>query len=139
MKQGTQSDSETMLPVDSDQRCTCGSGGHPRRCALHPLSWDSHIAELNFLGALDDPEPEGTPQEHLAEIRRQYDSYEKAQRADLRQRFELAKKTAEDRDYWRSRALALEADRRSFLLAHGIDLGERPTVSGTGSRKGSRE
>lgn len=138
MKQDTQSVPEGSAPVDSDQRCTCGSGGHPRRCELHPLSWDSHIAEINFVGALDDPEPEGTPQEHLAELRRRYDSYEKAQRADLRQRFELAKKTSEERDYWRSRALALEADRRSFLLAHGIDLGERPTVSGIENGSGAR-
>lgn len=27
--------------------CTCGSGGHPRRCELHPEVYDKHIAELN--------------------------------------------------------------------------------------------
>ncbi len=27
--------------------CTCGSGGHPRRCELHPLAYDLHLAELH--------------------------------------------------------------------------------------------
>ena len=29
------------------EHCTCGSGGHPRRCATHPDAYDAHIAELN--------------------------------------------------------------------------------------------
>lgn len=29
------------------EHCTCGSGGHPRRCDLHPSRYDAHIAELN--------------------------------------------------------------------------------------------
>jgi len=27
--------------------CTCGSGAHPRRCALHPQAYDAHVAGLN--------------------------------------------------------------------------------------------
>jgi hypothetical protein len=27
--------------------CTCGSGGHPRRCTQHPKAYDEHVAELN--------------------------------------------------------------------------------------------
>ena len=26
--------------------CDCGSGAHPRRCALHLEAYDAHIAEL---------------------------------------------------------------------------------------------
>lgn len=36
--------------------CTCGSGGHPRDCKLHPELYRLHIAELNLEGAIsDDP------------------------------------------------------------------------------------
>lgn len=34
----------------------------------------------------------------------------------------------ESSGYWRSRTLALEEERRNFLLKHGIDLGERPNL-----------
>lgn len=27
--------------------CTCGSGGHPRRCDLHPGAYEAHVRELN--------------------------------------------------------------------------------------------
>jgi len=27
--------------------CTCGSGGHPRRCDLHPDAYEEHTADLN--------------------------------------------------------------------------------------------
>lgn len=27
--------------------CDCGSGGHPRRCALHPDAYDAHCADLS--------------------------------------------------------------------------------------------
>jgi hypothetical protein len=33
--------------------CTCGSGGHPRRCDLHPGAYEEHIAELNRENATD--------------------------------------------------------------------------------------
>jgi hypothetical protein len=37
--------------------CTCGSGGHPRECKLHPELYRLHIAELNLEGILpDDPD-----------------------------------------------------------------------------------
>lgn len=38
---------------------------------------------------------------------------------------------ADERDYWRSRTRALEAERRSILLQHGMDLGERPELDRT--------
>jgi hypothetical protein len=28
--------------------CTCGSGGHPRRCKLHPGAYDHIIREMNY-------------------------------------------------------------------------------------------
>ena len=31
---------------DVVERCTCGSGAHPRRCAAHPDEYDRHISEL---------------------------------------------------------------------------------------------
>lgn len=33
--------------TDLVEHCTCGSGGHPRRCATHPDEYDKHIAELD--------------------------------------------------------------------------------------------
>ena len=27
--------------------CTCGSGAHPRRCAVHPAAYERHVAEIN--------------------------------------------------------------------------------------------
>ena len=27
--------------------CTCGSGGHPRRCKEHPGAYEEHLRELN--------------------------------------------------------------------------------------------
>jgi hypothetical protein len=37
--------------------CTCGSGGHPRACKLHPELYRLHVAELNVENNLsDDPE-----------------------------------------------------------------------------------
>lgn len=33
--------------ADLVEHCTCGSGGHPRRCDTHPDAYDAHIAELN--------------------------------------------------------------------------------------------
>lgn len=29
------------------ERCTCGSGAHPRACDLHPGAYEEHMAELN--------------------------------------------------------------------------------------------
>lgn len=29
------------------ERCTCGSGNHPRACELHPGAYAEHIAELD--------------------------------------------------------------------------------------------
>lgn len=29
--------------------CTCGSGGHPRKCARHPGAFDRHCEELNMI------------------------------------------------------------------------------------------
>ena len=31
----------------SNQRCTCGSGAHPRRCEKHPWAMRVHAARLN--------------------------------------------------------------------------------------------
>lgn len=36
-------------------RCTCGSGGHPRTCRLHPDRYEEHIAELDAINAEPDP------------------------------------------------------------------------------------
>lgn len=33
-------------PPTAWERCTCGSGGHPRRCELHPEAYAAHLAEL---------------------------------------------------------------------------------------------
>ena len=30
------------------QPCTCGSGGHPRECAKHPLAKELHCAEMSL-------------------------------------------------------------------------------------------
>lgn len=27
--------------------CTCGSGGHPRKCEKHPWAFSAHAADLN--------------------------------------------------------------------------------------------
>lgn len=29
------------------ERCTCGSGVHPRHCDLHPLAYEFHVRSLN--------------------------------------------------------------------------------------------
>lgn len=29
------------------EHCTCGSGGHPRRCDLHPGAYERHVAEID--------------------------------------------------------------------------------------------
>lgn len=31
--------------------CTCGSGGHPRRCNNHPGAYEHHIQELDEITA----------------------------------------------------------------------------------------
>lgn len=41
---------------ERDPGCTCGSGGHPRACALHPESYRLHVAELNVLALVDEAE-----------------------------------------------------------------------------------
>lgn len=34
--------------MDADaSTCTCGSGGHPRRCAKHPEEFDRHCADMD--------------------------------------------------------------------------------------------
>ena len=35
-------------------RCRCGSGGHPRRCEVHPWAFDQHVADLNHDIVRDD-------------------------------------------------------------------------------------
>ncbi len=37
--------------------CTCGSGGHPRRCIVHPEAFDEHCAELSVELAEQSNEP----------------------------------------------------------------------------------
>ena len=32
----------------TDSPCTCGSGGHPRECAAHPLARELHCAEISL-------------------------------------------------------------------------------------------
>lgn len=34
-----------------ENTCTCGSGGHPRRCAAHPQGYDLHVLTLNYENA----------------------------------------------------------------------------------------
>lgn len=118
--------------------CKCGSGGHPRRCEVHPFTFDAHVAEINFEDALYDTAPDGTPEGHLVELRRLYEAYEKADRANLKHRCEQEHKLTEDRGYWRSRTHALEAERRALLLENGIDLGERPALDGERNQKRSQ-
>lgn len=31
-----------------ENRCTCGSGGHPRRCELHPDRYELHCLEMSY-------------------------------------------------------------------------------------------
>lgn len=44
-------ESHEVCPKTGDktrwEHCTCGSGGHPRKCDLHPLALARHLAELN--------------------------------------------------------------------------------------------
>lgn len=35
------------------EHCTCGSGGHPRRCDLHPGAYEEHIAEMETEARMD--------------------------------------------------------------------------------------
>lgn len=35
-------------------KCTCGSGGHPRRCRIHPWAFQQHVFELNHDIVRDD-------------------------------------------------------------------------------------
>lgn len=35
--------------------CRCGSGAHPRRCAVHPSARAEHVEELRVAQALDEP------------------------------------------------------------------------------------
>lgn len=34
------------------EHCTCGSGGHPRRCELHPGAYEEHCREIDRENAL---------------------------------------------------------------------------------------
>ena len=36
------------------EACDCGSGGHPRKCALHPSEYDRHCAELSIEYQMDE-------------------------------------------------------------------------------------
>ena len=41
---------ESSHPADHTpewERCTCGSGGHPRRCTAHPAAFDQHVFMLD--------------------------------------------------------------------------------------------
>lgn len=35
------------------EHCTCGSGGHPRKCELHPWRYRMHCDELDLEGNLE--------------------------------------------------------------------------------------
>lgn len=62
--------------IERDQRCTCGSGGHPRQCALHPESYRLHVAELNMLALADEDDSE-----HAREVVDEFDAAYRAARA----------------------------------------------------------
>jgi len=47
--------------------CRCGSGAHPRRCALHPFAFDVHIAYLNLYGSICHNHHEGEDPRELHE------------------------------------------------------------------------
>ncbi len=34
-------------PENSLEKCTCGSGGHPRQCKRHPWGYANHVNEMN--------------------------------------------------------------------------------------------
>ena len=34
--------------------CRCGSGGHPRKCELHPWAYDLHRQEINLYGEIEE-------------------------------------------------------------------------------------
>lgn len=38
---------------DHTKPCTCGSGGHPRKCNRHPNAYRHHVAELNAIGSVE--------------------------------------------------------------------------------------
>lgn len=51
-------------------------------------------------------------------------------RAAVESTLKLLRDTDDSRSYWRSRALALEAERRSILRDNGVYWGERPALEG---------
>ncbi len=40
------------------EHCTCGSGGHPRRCFLHPDQYYLHCFDLDIINILESNEEE---------------------------------------------------------------------------------
>jgi len=46
-------DAEAALAAYEALRCTCGSGGHPRDCAMHPDRRQMHCQEIDLLNAYD--------------------------------------------------------------------------------------
>ena len=39
-----------------EEKCTCGSGAHPRRCKKHPDAYEKHCEELNAEWQKEDEE-----------------------------------------------------------------------------------
>ena len=101
----------------SDQRmgCKCGSGGHPRKCAVHPFAYAAHVAEMNFEDALfSGPYHDATIEEYVAELQQRYEILEKANKANLYHR-------CEEEDKLRARIKELEASMQSILTLGNDD------------------
>ena len=75
---------------DTQTPCTCGSGGHPRKCKRHPLRFKMHCAELD--AAAREEERLDTLRESLAQAEAKCDKAE-AQLAAVREVVERMCKT----------------------------------------------
>ena len=58
-------------------KCTCGSGGHPRRCRLHPWTYQQHISELNHDNLYDEVQELIEKVEKLETIKAELESLKK--------------------------------------------------------------
>jgi len=58
-------------------KCTCGSGGHPRKCNLHTKGYQCHIDEINLWNAI----PDGLSEEDEKDLEEAIENFLKSSRA----------------------------------------------------------
>lgn len=58
-------------------RCTCGSGGHPRKCKVHPWAYQQHIMDMNHDGLYDQVQELEERIEKLEDIKSELESLKK--------------------------------------------------------------